>query len=185
MNQTAHQSELLLLAFRYVSGELAADEAALFEVRLADDQVARDALADAVELCAAMTIGCCDLATQSPQTNRPTRRRIAAVLAASLAGVAVIAIVGQQLVKHGGRDFAGGSRSSFAPHTASSILSLWGELRGQDAAVDGEDDDNGADVARAMEVPEWMLTALVTTQGDEPPSPADRDDLDEELNLNL
>jgi hypothetical protein len=42
--------ELELLAFRYVAGEMAADEAAAFEARLADDQPAREAVSRAVEL---------------------------------------------------------------------------------------------------------------------------------------
>jgi len=42
--------ELDWLAFRYVAGELAVDEAAAFEQRLAEDQAARDAVAGAVDL---------------------------------------------------------------------------------------------------------------------------------------
>ncbi len=42
--------EIDLLAFRYVAGEMAAEEAAAFELRLADDHAARLAVSRAVEL---------------------------------------------------------------------------------------------------------------------------------------
>ncbi len=44
------KNELDWPAFCYAAGEMTADEAAAFEVRLADDQAAREALARAVEL---------------------------------------------------------------------------------------------------------------------------------------
>lgn len=46
-------SELSWLALNYVCGELSADEAATFEQRLEHDQVAREAVAEAVELAGA------------------------------------------------------------------------------------------------------------------------------------
>lgn len=46
----AQQSELDWQAFRYVAGEMTADEAAAFEERLASDQESREALSRAVEL---------------------------------------------------------------------------------------------------------------------------------------
>lgn len=48
--------ELAWLAFRYITGELAAAEAAEFEVRLESDQAAREAVAAMVELTAAVEI---------------------------------------------------------------------------------------------------------------------------------
>jgi hypothetical protein len=46
----SEQSELEWLAFQYVAGELPGDDAAGFEERLATDQLAREAVARAVEL---------------------------------------------------------------------------------------------------------------------------------------
>ncbi len=43
-------NDLDWLAFRYIAGELAPDEAVRFELQLADDQQARDAVAQAFEL---------------------------------------------------------------------------------------------------------------------------------------
>jgi len=50
MNQEA-TDRLHWQAFQYVSGELTASEAESFERRLADDQLAREAVAGAVEIC--------------------------------------------------------------------------------------------------------------------------------------
>lgn len=44
------QSEILWLAFRYVADELSTDEVTAFEQRLADDQLAREAVAQATLL---------------------------------------------------------------------------------------------------------------------------------------
>ena len=57
--------ELNWLAFRYVAGEMSADECAEFETRLADDQAAREAVASAVELTQTMACAAndsCDIA---------------------------------------------------------------------------------------------------------------------------
>jgi hypothetical protein len=48
------QSDLHWLAFRYAAGELSPDESSAFEARLAEDQEAREAVAAAVELAAAV-----------------------------------------------------------------------------------------------------------------------------------
>jgi hypothetical protein len=45
-----NQNELSWLAFAYVAGELSAADAEAFELRLAEDQAAREAVAQAVEL---------------------------------------------------------------------------------------------------------------------------------------
>ena len=55
MNETNKQlSELDWTAFRYVAGELSPDEATRFELTLAEDQAAREAVAAAVELGSAV-----------------------------------------------------------------------------------------------------------------------------------
>jgi hypothetical protein len=50
-----HTNDLDWLAFSYAAGELTPTEAEQFELRLADDQLAREALARAVELCQVVT----------------------------------------------------------------------------------------------------------------------------------
>ena len=49
-----NDANLLWHAFRYIADELSADETEQFEARLADDQVAREAVARAVELSQAI-----------------------------------------------------------------------------------------------------------------------------------
>ena len=53
-SEVEHDSEILWLAFRYVAGELAPDEAESFEHCLDQDQEAREAVARAVELTGAV-----------------------------------------------------------------------------------------------------------------------------------
>src|SRR5690348_7639444 len=50
MKRDVEPDELLLTAFRYVAGELSAQDASQFEARLANDLDAQQALADAVLL---------------------------------------------------------------------------------------------------------------------------------------
>jgi hypothetical protein len=52
---TDNMNDLDWLAFSYAAGELTPTEAEQFELRLADDQTAREALARAVELCQVVT----------------------------------------------------------------------------------------------------------------------------------
>lgn len=52
---TPGANDLILKAMLYASGELDADEAAAFELRLGEDQAARDALCQAVELTQSLT----------------------------------------------------------------------------------------------------------------------------------
>jgi hypothetical protein len=55
MTTDNNHNDLHWLAFSYVAGELTPAEAEQFELRLADDQTAREALARAVELCQVVT----------------------------------------------------------------------------------------------------------------------------------
>ncbi len=183
MSRPSDQSELLLLAFRYVSGELPPQEASTFEERLASDQDACEALADAVELCEVVAIGAADSVIAPVRSSRPLRRKAAAVLAGSLAGVAAIVAIGTQLV-----DRRTDGETPYAAHQASSLLSMWGHLRNQD--TDGSDrdlDEEGGSVEASDEIPDWMFTALATTAGDEAiiPSPPNNGLDEDELNLNL
>ncbi len=61
---------LAWLALQYICDELADDDRQAFEQRLADDQAAREAVAEAVEQCAAIRMAYCNWPGESP-TNRP------------------------------------------------------------------------------------------------------------------
>src|SRR4051812_46731911 len=77
-------SDVSWLAFRYVSGEMGRDEAEAFEGRLDQDQGAREAVAEAVALAAAV-------AQVEPAVLRMTRRRVARVMAVLAVGAAAAA----------------------------------------------------------------------------------------------
>ena len=63
--------ELAWLAYCFVTGELSEGDAAAFEQRLSVDQAAREAVAEAVELCQAAAVAC------SREVEQPTPARVA------------------------------------------------------------------------------------------------------------
>jgi anti-sigma factor RsiW len=83
------KSDLAWLAFAYVSGELAHAEAEAFERRLAQDQAAREAVAEAVALIGAVAAFPPETLPLMRARRRLTRRWLAAgaAVAASLAVV--------------------------------------------------------------------------------------------------
>jgi anti-sigma factor RsiW len=83
-------SELAWLALRYVSGEMARDEAEAFESRLDQDQAAREAVAQVVEIAGAVAA----LPPARAAGTLPFRRRAAVrtfLAAATLAAAACLA----------------------------------------------------------------------------------------------
>jgi len=87
--------DLHWLAFLYSADELSAEEAERFETRLAEEQVAREALAQAVELGAAAALACEGIEIVSPAkapANRTDRLRWLSRIAVSLAAGLLIAL---------------------------------------------------------------------------------------------
>jgi hypothetical protein len=96
VSEVDHTGEILLLALRYVAGELGRDETAAFERRLDEDQVAREAVAEAVELAGAIAAAEPAAAAVLPMTRRRTGLTIAAGLAmAAAACVAWLIVMAQ------------------------------------------------------------------------------------------
>jgi len=150
-------------AFRYVAGEMSSDEAAVFERRLADDQSAREAVADAVELAQA-------LATLGPEAREDTRpvpkarlgsgkrtwrRRAVWTVAGTAACVALI--VTSWL-------YRGGETAQSTDLSLEQLALLWSQIGEEldpreldEWAEDFSDDptDQDADVP-----PSWMLAAV-------------------------
>jgi hypothetical protein len=89
--------ELAWLAFRFIAGEMTADESRAFEARLADDQAAREAVAEAVELfhavCAAEAAEPICVAAKAQTT---WTQRIAWVASGAVAA-AIVVLVGLNL----------------------------------------------------------------------------------------
>jgi hypothetical protein len=168
MTPTADQSELLWQAFQYVSGELAAADSRAFEARLEHDSAACDALAEAMLLCesvaAAEWEARRDVIPHALATARPSRRFVAASLAAAAALLLMVWL---------GGGFPGPAPVVDSPPMLSaevapsrSMLSVWVSLKEYEAAVpeDAHLDGLRDEVAEATaEVPDWMFAALVSS----------------------
>jgi len=90
MNQQDCHEELDWLAFRYAAGELDAAEAEAFEVRLSDQQAAREALARAVELTqivAAAEAQCGDFVVPVSRTKNEWNSRLSWMAIGGLASL--------------------------------------------------------------------------------------------------
>ena len=170
--------DLDLLAVRYVTGELAAAEIVAFEARLADDQVARDAVEFAVRIA---VVSADDVAApeMSVAGGSPVRSwRMLAAAAVLLIGATIAyyfspwsadtqdatgsgsAVAGTQGVP--GQAFAEESEDQV-------LIASWmafGELA--DEAADDEERDEAleersevAGVFDVVEPPDWMMQGLV------------------------
>jgi anti-sigma factor RsiW len=195
MNCPSHHDELLLLAFRYVSGELSAPETEAFEAQLADDAATQQALADVVQLSEAVAIGAAERAVTRRQerVRRRTSRR--QVIAAGLSGAVLagsVFVVAGRISQHGGSgDASTTAARPVSPQEAQSMVSLWSELGGEPvAASNGDESYTAADDVEAAigdEIPDWMLAAVAGVDSDDlidrdgaPRTPISPDDGDEE-----
>lgn len=92
---TTDNNNLDWLAFSYAAGELNPREAEQFELRLADDQTAREALARAVELCQVVSAAeiqsgnwvTCALKTRAEKTHTSWNYRLSWMAVGSLASL--------------------------------------------------------------------------------------------------
>lgn len=102
--RTNNSNDLSWMAFRYIAGEMRADECRDFEIRLQDDQLARQTVADAVESSRLIDQACSQHASPTETSNQsvttqlaqsraaktsPTKPLILAVLACSLAAIVI------------------------------------------------------------------------------------------------
>ena len=170
----SESSDLAWLAFRYVAGELTADDEHRFERRLADDQTAREAVEEAVALHEAIRLTAGDISVQrSPRTSLVPRRM--AWTAASVACM-VLAVSAIWLASQGSRFWASSERDAVTiepdrqiatPAASSDSVALaWANLHNSglndeevlaalpspEAAI-----ESGAEEAG---VPRWMMTAF-------------------------
>lgn len=200
MTPDQDHAELLLTAFRYISGELSADETTAFEDRLSNDQPAREALADVVELSEAIAVeefDRCDPLRRKPAHahDAPARDSRRGVLVA----VCVIAIAGVFMLNDGRRSEhdpghettvdTGAPATDAVDGDADSVLSLWSELGVDDAERLRSDailaDESDELPTTENEIPDWLLTAVdgdVGETGSNLPDemPELMDDLDQE-----
>jgi ferric-dicitrate binding protein FerR (iron transport regulator) len=171
--------ELLLLAFRYLAGELSAAESEAFEARLADDEPAQQALADVVQVSAALGAGS---GTNAPTcvpvvAGRNVRRRqiAAAALAGGTIACGVLLLTADWNSPPSG---PGTAASDVTPRQARSMVALWNELQFEEPERPLADEQLSSltsdDEADPAEVPDWMLAAVAGLEpGDLPESEAD------------
>lgn len=189
--------ELHWLAFRYATGEMTAEEEQDFERRLADDQLAREAVEQAVELSEAVRLA----EVEAPRVYllRPTPRvRSPAVWTTAAAALLLVIGAGTWLVNWGEfsspADRAAGGANGSEAEAADQETSLaleWAALRehreGESPAAPfptrGTDDtswldeygeigaENGSAAESVASLPEWLLTAVAdeTKSGKETP----------------
>ncbi len=152
-NDPQHDAELSWLAEQYVLGELAMGEFELFEVRLATEQEAREAVGQAMALVASVRMAEANSAAPSVVTvRRSSSVWISRVL--WLSGVAAALALAAFFVWQG----------TFGEHERTTALAgAWSETR------DSIDDDQSEEVVvndssstdlENLDVPDWLVTAV-------------------------
>lgn len=181
----SNAQELAWLAFRYVSGELSASEATDFELRLADDQIARDAVVAAVELSqtvlAAEIQTSTSVAVLSPSSisQQPWSAQVA-WLACSASACLVIALA---------VNFSTSQPRPLGhvPADADALAAAWHEQLDETVAFNTLESNNlvvGDEEASidletaATAAPSWMLDAVHLLHGDHLPAEGATDDDD-------
>lgn len=157
------RGDLFWLAFRYVAGEMDADESAAFEDRLAHDQTARESVADAVALTEAVTRAASTTTDRRPLRRSFGRKRLAAVLAMA-AAVAIVSLVGYLSTKP--RESTPAVPTHLGPEE--SVALAWSGLH---------QPDEGAAVAH-VELMAWLDDPIAP--GEPSAAPLDFTDADEE-----
>ena len=171
--------ELAWQAFQYVAGELQSDELAAFEARLADDQAAREAVAEAVELGEAAS-----LALQPQPTLAPFKGQshwwygIPIGIALCLATVLVVQHFpgpAEQTTVNPNEETAVPDR----PRSTSDLAAHWSEIRELEASdseheevaadeflVDWPHDGDEAGSTASTLAPDWMMAAVSASRAE-------------------
>lgn len=162
--------QLEWLAFRYAAGEMSDEEERQFELRLTDDQLAREAVEQAVELSEAVRLAAAE--TPSVRPARPTRwmRRLSVFTATGAA--LLLAVYGATWLLNAGNRPPVNVPTDVSQQDASLALE-WAALRErQETEVDQDlpDQDLPAqDLPETSdapwgddsgELPQWLLTAV-------------------------
>ena len=144
-------------AFRYISGEMSADELAAFERLLGVDQSAREAVARSVELLGQMST----VPGSTVETVRPNRHPKIFAAVMTVAALIVVCL-----------SFAT-FREAPTDEPGRTLIALWSEPRDPDLLNDEPDDESddelaavdGAD-ADGLTVPGWLVAALESSSDD-------------------
>jgi hypothetical protein len=177
MNQETCHHELDWTAFCYAAGELSASDAAAFELRLADNQAAREALARAVEITQAVAAA----ETLQPVTlgtsGRSTWGKRVAWMAIGAAASLLIALVASQMTGQPGQPIAGDDGQLAAAWSqtrqelsVASDADLWysDHLDSMDRAAVGTSSTAGEASAGDLDListPDWLTAAVQGNSG--------------------
>ena len=162
-----HENDLGWTAFRYIAGELSSDEAEAFEVRLADDQAAREAVAASVQVTQAVASISNDIAAADETADQQRgRNRWAAV---AIVASAVCLLMASSVLFTQPDSQPGLSQSDAR---ADQIVDAWANAGDptipllDDIGVNGLEESD--DVEPEFTVPEWMLAAVSEDLGADP-----------------
>lgn len=158
-NSTTDDQDLDWQAFRYISGEMSADEVAAFEQLLGVDQAAREAVARSVVLLGQMSTVA--VPGSIVETVRQNRRPAAFAAIVTVAALIVVCL-----------SFATFNRQS-TDEPGRTLIALWTEPRDPNLLNDEPDSDSedelaamDGDDADGLAVPGWMLAALESSSDD-------------------
>jgi hypothetical protein len=150
--------ELLWQAFRYVAGEMGGDEREAFDARLDQDQEAREAVARAVELAAAVAVAAVQPGSQpQPAPILPLRRRPLRAIAAAVTLATAACLAWLVVTVRAPLPAPAGPRQTAAITPEATVVLTWSGL-----SAERESDREDA-------------TALIAWN-DGPPAPAETDD---------
>ena len=197
-NETDRQ-KLDWLAFQFVSGELADGDAAAFEARLAHDEAACSAVADAVLLCESVRTVftgdecevCRDPVTHctpvKPSTSAVRRRRVAVAVTGLVAMLLFVVLTlpwlggsfDNGIAQHDRKAPAADMKDSASTrtHEAEEMLRLWADpdnaplMVEEPADVRPANDDLDSLVA---DIPDWLMVAVQAEAGLFVPESAER-----------
>ena len=146
-----------IVALQYALRELSVAETAAFETRLEHDQAAREALADAVVLMAAVQRLPRQTVTRSSTAKTSSRSRLLAVIVGTAACLSMALVM---RMTH--------RESAAIAADETTILQTWSDLGPDDGLAIDMDGIASTDDAHA-EIPDWMVAAVLN-EVDAPPA---------------
>jgi hypothetical protein len=172
---TEDPRDLRWSAYRYAAAEMDEEECAAFEARLADDQLAREAVEEAVELRGAVALA---LRAGVVERRRQTvGQRVAAWTAAAAVGAALAFVLWRTVVNvivPSNDDYAGSQETDAATVSSSSLFLAWTDVRertrNENSAAVADDWRGDAPLAELPDlaigddaggnIPRWLMAAV-------------------------
>jgi hypothetical protein len=177
------QEELAWLAFCYASDELSPEAASEFENRLAADQAAREALAEAALLISATqaalreepySVGAVSPAEHNAQhrnAQHGKKRSLGWIVVAAAACIAMVVVADGWIARqHRGQPVIAVNDSD------ASLALAWADSQfpldvGDRELLAGSEEYEYGDDTNSITVPDWMLEAVSVRKASEPPAP--------------